>query len=149
MILYLDSSSVVKLYIDEEGTGEVRALRDEVGNVFLTSRMTYVEVRSALARRRSEGWFGNEADYRRATLDFNRDWSQGLQRIAVSEAVVRRAGDLAENHALKGYDAVHLASALALKQRIGDQVSFSTWDDALRRAAAAEGLAITHEEATL
>jgi len=70
-------------------------------------------------------------------------------KIGISEPLVRLAGDLAERHALRGYDAVHLASGLILKDRLGLQVSFSTWDIPLRQAAATTGLLTTHQEVTL
>ena len=57
----------------------------------------------------------------------------------MTDEVVRHAGDLAERHALRGYDAVHLASALAAA---ADDAVLVTWDDDLGRAARAEGLAI-------
>ena len=59
--------------------------------------------------------------------------------IEVGEAVIAHAADLAERHGLRAYDGVHLASAIAL----GDpEVVMATWDVDLRRAAAAESLAI-------
>jgi hypothetical protein len=59
--------------------------------------------------------------------------------VGVDEAMARRAGELAQECALRGYDAVHLASGLALGS--GDTV-FVTWDRDLSTAAAAAGLAV-------
>lgn len=58
--------------------------------------------------------------------------------MGVDEALVRRAGELADEVALRGYDAVHLASAASL----GPATSLVSWDDDLRRAAERTGLAI-------
>jgi uncharacterized protein len=54
-----------------------------------------------------------------------------LLLVGIDTTLTRRAGDLAENLALRGYDAVHLASALAL----GDDTTVVTWDEDLRRGA--------------
>jgi uncharacterized protein len=50
--------------------------------------------------------------------------------------LAHRAGDLAEEHALSGFDAVHLASAVLLQ---GDRFIFATWDRKLHAAAQAHG----------
>jgi uncharacterized protein len=56
----------------------------------------------------------------------------------VDEQLAREAGDLAERFALRGYDAVHLASALSL----GGPITLVTWDADLRNAAAQTGCAL-------
>lgn len=56
--------------------------------------------------------------------------------VAIDDALARRAGDLAAQHDLRGYDAVHLASAL----RLGTDTTLITWDEQLRRAAIDAGL---------
>jgi predicted nucleic acid-binding protein len=61
-----------------------------------------------------------------------------LVLVAVDVALSRAAGDLAEQLGLRGYDAVHLASALTL----GEPTTVVTWDEELRRAAAGSGCAI-------
>ncbi len=58
--------------------------------------------------------------------------------VGLDMPLARQAGDLAEELGLRGYDAVHLASALAL----GGDITFVTWDDELRGAAAKSGCAI-------
>jgi len=59
--------------------------------------------------------------------------------VGVDEALAQRAGRLADERALRGYDAVHLASALALGPR---NTILVTWDHGLSNAAADEGLAV-------
>ena len=59
--------------------------------------------------------------------------------VGVDEALARRAGELADERALRGYDAVHLASALALGP--GETI-LVTWDRDLSNAAAGAGLAV-------
>jgi uncharacterized protein len=65
-----------------------------------------------------------------------------LRVIAIDEPLARQAGDLAAQHALRGYDAVHLACALHLQ---GDDVLLATWDNALNSAARATGQLIAND----
>jgi predicted nucleic acid-binding protein len=77
------------------------------------------------------------AGHRRALKDF--ESLQGeLSLIGVDAALARRAGHLAEEFALRGYDAVHLASALSS----GQVITLVSWDHDLRRAATENGCAI-------
>ena len=139
MILYLDTSALVKLYVREPGTVETRARLDDASLV-ATSRVTYPEARAALARRQRESGIARSA-LRRAVSALDRD----LERFVVVELstkVARRAGDLAERRALRGFDAIHLASALEVEQLTGSTPRFCCFDDRLRDAASAEGLSV-------
>ena len=135
MIVYLDTSSLVKLYVEEEGSGRVRELVER-SEVVATSVVAYAEARAALARQRREGGL-TRAAYDRTKNDFERDWPRYLA-IEVSEAVYRSAGDLAEKHRLRGFDSLHLASYLSLYRDGARQIRFSAFDEALNRAARKE-----------
>jgi uncharacterized protein len=65
-----------------------------------------------------------------------------LRIIAIDEPLARAAGELASGHTLRGYDAVHLASALAVE---GRDVVLVTWDDDLGDAAQATGVLLTND----
>jgi predicted nucleic acid-binding protein len=67
-----------------------------------------------------------------------------LRTVAIDEPLARHAGDLAAQHSLRGYDAVHLACALQLH---GDQILLATWDYALSTAARATGELLTNDTA--
>lgn len=135
MILYLDTSSLVKLYVEEEGSGLIRELVERA-ELVATSVVTYAEARAALARQRREGGL-TAAGYDRAKNDFERDWPRYLT-IEVHEAVYRSAGNLAEKHRLRGLDSLHLASYLFLYRDGARQIRFSAFDEALNRAARKE-----------
>ncbi len=135
MIAYLDTSSLVKLYVEEEGSPLVRELVER-SELVATSVVAYAEARAALARQRREGGL-MATGYNRAKADFERDWPRYLT-IEVSEAVYRSAGDLAEKHHLRGFDSLHLASYLALYREGARQTRFSAFDEALNRAARKE-----------
>lgn len=131
MILYLDTSALIKLYVDEEGAADVhRAVEDSAG--VATCVIAYAEARAALARRHRELAFASEA-FRLVLAALDRDW-RSFTRVEVNDALARLAGVLAEQKALRGFDAVHLASALALQARLGE-VTFMAFDQRLVEAA--------------
>jgi predicted nucleic acid-binding protein len=73
----------------------------------------------------------------RAAVDEIDELYGALRVVALDDSLARAAGDLAERHALRGYDAVHLASALAVDEP--GQLVVATWDRELAAAAVAEG----------
>ena len=89
MIVYLDTSSLVKLYVEEEGADEVRALAAEA-QVVATSLVAYPELRAAMARRRREGAL-LPADYREARRAVDDDWARYLV-VAVTRELARKQG---------------------------------------------------------
>jgi predicted nucleic acid-binding protein len=118
--------------ITEEGSQEAGALWD-ASDVATTSRLAYAEARAALAAaRRSRRLSSDALSDAKSALE---ERFAELDLIEVTEEVVRSAGDLAEEHALRGFDALHLASALAL----GAQVVLVTWDQDLAKAGRALG----------
>jgi len=133
--LYLDTSSLVKLYVAEPDSDAVRRLVEQA-TVVATSGIAYPETRAALARRRRERALSPTA-YRIATRAFEDDWSRYLA-VDVSAAICREAGNLAVRYRLRGYDSVHLASYLEIARRAGvAETQFSSFDDRLNRAARA------------
>lgn len=135
MILYLDTSSLVKLYIEETGSAEVRRLVEDAA-VVATSVVAFAEARSAFARLGREGAL-TEEQLTRVRGGFTRDWDSFL-KVRVLKRVYESAGDLAEEHALRGFDALHLASFLEiLSQSQDEKVEFSAFDGQLNAAAAA------------
>lgn len=135
MILYLDTSSLVKLYVEEEGSPAVRALVDKAA-VSATAVIAYAEARSAFARRfRERSLTRAEAGRVKAALDL--DWPH-LLTMDINQGIAQQAGELAEKHALKGFDGLHLACYLALRSLVAEEVEFSSFDAALDAAARAE-----------
>ena len=136
MILYLDTSSLIKLYVEESNSREIELLVAEASLV-VTSVVAYAEARSALARLGREGALTSE-EHAVAKADLERDWPRYLA-LEVTPEVWHDAGDLAEKHALRGFDSLHLASFLHLASTdFGEPVRFSSFDDRLNRAAQAE-----------
>lgn len=136
MILYLDTSSLIKLYVEESGSTEVESLVREASLV-CTSVIAYPEARSALARLGREGAL-TEEEHSSTKIDLMADWAHYLA-VEVTPAIWRAAGDLAEKHALRGFDSLHLASFLYLaREGFGEPVRFSSFDDRLNTAVQAE-----------
>lgn len=135
MTLYLDTSSLVKLYVAEAESESVRRLVDDA-DIVATAAIAYPEARAALARRRREGDLPARA-FAAAKRALDDDWPRYLA-VDVTAAVCREAGALAERHALRGYDSVHLAAFLHLAHAAGKAaVRFSCFDDRLTRATRA------------
>ena len=136
MIAYFDTSSLVKLYVEEEGSDDVSALLEK-SRTAASSIIAYAEARAAFARRFREGALTKKA-YKGLLLSFERDWINYLQ-VKFSQDVIRLAGDLAEKHALRGFDAIHLSSAIVLLKS-DLPVVFSCYDNRLQKASLSEKL---------
>ena len=135
MNLYLDTSSLVKLYVHEDGSDAVFALL-ESAQLVSTSVIAYAEARAALARRYRERALDRRA-FVAAKRAFEADWPAYI-RLEVTDALSREAGDLAERYRLRGYDSVHLASFLEVARAAAPAVTgFSSFDENLARAARA------------
>jgi uncharacterized protein len=135
-VAYFDTSALVKLVVDEPGTPIAQRTWNEA-DVVVTGRLTYPEARAALAAARRQRRL--TAKLHGETLDrFEQAWA-GLEVVEIARAVARSAGDLADRLALRGYDGVHLATALLAA---GSDGALVTWDEELARAALAEGLAV-------
>lgn len=137
MILYLDSSALVKRYVVESGSPEVVqaiAQADTTGTVVIAR----AEVVAAFAKAvRMAALTQDEAQI--CLQRFRRDWPH-LVRTRVTEATVGRADQLAWQYQLRGYDAVHLAAALLWQDALGEVVTMATYDLKLWQAAAQSGL---------
>jgi predicted nucleic acid-binding protein len=133
VILYLDTSSLAKLYVTEAGSDAVRELVEAAG-IVATSQVAYAEMRAALARRRRDGALGPR-QFGAVKRAFDTDWPAYVA-LNPSAAICREAGDVAERYRLRGFDSIHLASfAEVARTAAGSEVRFSSYDDALNRAA--------------
>ena len=133
MTLYLDTSSVVKLYVTEAGSEVVRQLVGDA-TVVATSVVAYAETRAALARLRREGMF-TASKLTATKREFDEQWPTYLT-LEVTDSLCRVAGELAEKYNLRGFDSIHLASFAEVSRRAAtDDTRFSSFDDRLNRAA--------------
>lgn len=135
-VAYFDSSAFVKLLIEEDGSDLAAAVWDGC-DAAVSSRFAYPEVCAALASASRERRLIAAAE-RQAEEAWDGYWA-ATRPVELTDAVTADAGQLARQHALRGADAVHLASALAVG---AEGLIFAVWDQRLRAAAAAAGFAL-------
>jgi len=136
VIVYVDASALAKRYVREAETETVNLVLES--ELPVISRLTEVEVVSALARRCREGALpAGERD--RALEALRRDLAT-LHVVEITAPVARLGCELLLRHALRAGDALQLAACLFLRDSVGRPVAFLAYDDRLGRAAAAEGL---------
>lgn len=138
MILYLDASALVKLYVTELGSKETKEAVASA-NLVGTSLICRAEVAAALGKsvrmrvlQQREGLSSLQM--------FRRGWNDFI-RMPITEILVARADSLAWELDLRGYDAVHLAAALLWQETTGESVTMATFDQSLWQAAEEVGLA--------
>lgn len=113
-IYFLDSSALVKRYIRETGSNWVCNLfNPSLGNQFFIAAIAGVEIVSAITRRAKNGSL-NVTDAIAIRNQFKQDFQTEYQIIEISEKIINSAIDVAESYALRGYDAVQLASGREL-----------------------------------
>lgn len=136
MIVYFDTSAIIPLVVDEPGSALCERFWNDATEA-VSSRLLHVEARAALAQARRLGRL-TRAGYARSVESLDAITGE-VAIVEVTEALVRTAGQLAEDQGLRGYDAVHLAAALAVAD--ADTV-FLSGDRELLAAAARVGLAV-------
>jgi len=137
MIVYIDASALVKRYVAEAGSAEVARLIEESAGVG-TVLISRAEVAAALAKAVRMKLL-SRAEAAAALQVFRADW-ENLIRLQLTEVLVSRADVLAWEHGLRGYDAVHLASAVFWQDMLGEPVTVASYDRQLWDAAKAAGL---------
>ena len=141
MTLYLDTSSLVKLYVAEPGSDAVRKLVD-AASVVATSSIAYTETWAAMARRRRERAL-RPAAFASARKTFEAEWPKYFV-VVVTLALCRQAAGFAERYRLRAYDSVHLAAFAEVAREAGVRdTRFSSFDHSLNRAAQSLGRTLT------
>ncbi len=145
-VYFIDSSGLVKRYVVETGSRWILDLvRPSAKNLIYVARISGVEVVSALARKRK----GNLLDSQKSAKVINRfekHFNLRYQKINITTDLINSAMNLADKHALRGYDAVQLTAAIEIemeRKSLGaSSLIFVSADNELNDAAKAEGLAI-------
>lgn len=137
MIVYFDTSALLKRYVVEADSEAVAVLWKNASTI-AASQILYAELAAAFARRRRE-LPASAATLDHAQQTFREDWAT-IHRIAVDDEINRRVDELLTRHALRGADAIHLASALVVRDALQQPVTFACADLKLVAAARDEGL---------
>jgi predicted nucleic acid-binding protein len=135
-IVYFDSSAFVKLLIDEDGS-EIAAQLWDAADAVVSSRLAYPEVRAALAAAARAGRLDPSGE-REAERGWDEFWA-ATRAVELSDRIGEAAGTLAKQWALRGADAIHLASALAIAD---GKVVLAAWDRRLATGGTAAGLRV-------
>jgi predicted nucleic acid-binding protein len=138
-IVYVDSSALIKVFVEEQGSLEIEQYMAEVvarGNAcFVTAAVTKAEVMAGLSAIR-RGRHITQREFEEAVANFREQWN--VFSIAdVTTALIDRAGEIGLNYKIKGCDAFQLASALE-----GEADLLISTDIDLNMAADAHGLTV-------
>jgi hypothetical protein len=141
ILYYLDASAWVKRYYREAGTDWVQSLFSQ-NSMIACASLGLVEVTATLSRKRKAGEIPAEL-FEQKSQELEEDWNRLIQVQFTAEAV-DAARKSARELALRGADAIHLASAVLLRGRLaeGDQLMLATSDSELKKAAQASGFAV-------
>jgi predicted nucleic acid-binding protein len=142
---FLDASALVKRYADEPGSAWVRQLTESLApNTILLAEVTLAEVAAALAAKQRAPAGITQEQRDRALSRFLQDCDESFLLVPVDRPVIDRAVELTQNHRLRGYDAIQLATALVTSEILQSQdlpsLVFVASDDDLLAAARATAL---------
>jgi len=138
VILYFDTSALIKRYVEEEGTSTVDSLWSASLSI-ATSVVAFAETAAAFSRKLREGIL-TEKEYTE-TLEMFRIDFDSFTLIPITTALNATIERLVRRYPLRGLDAIHLSSALIFKNS-SISVQFACFDRPLNEAALREGLAI-------
>lgn len=142
MIVYIDTSALVKRYIQEANSGDVVTLLDQAdlaGSILLTR----VEMASAFSKAVRMKWLDPQAA-EGSWQDFLVHW-HSFSRLNVTQPLTERASRLAWDYGLRAYDATHLAAALLWQETLETPVTLATYDRELWLAGQKAGLSVWPE----
>ena len=139
MILYTDTSALVKKYIFEAGSDEVIMFFDQNPTIGTTT-ITRIEMAAAISKSMRYKWVG-ENDANVAWNVFQSHWPS-YNRLPVSETIIEHAISLVWRHSLRTNDSLQLSRALAWQEMVGEEVVFVCFNQQLLEAAKLEGLHI-------
>lgn len=136
-MIYLDTSALIKRFVAEAGSETVNDLVGKAPPI-VTAKIAFAEVHAGLKRKHREGFLSGR-DYALSVRQFEDDWESYI-RVDLRDEILRLARDLIRQHPLRGFDAIHLSSALTVKRAVGEDLTFGAADVRLLRAAQSEGL---------
>ena len=137
MILFCDTSALVKLYVQEDASSVVQALA-EAASTIAVCRIAWAEAMAALSRRSRESPADGVA-IEVVRSRFRSDWRR-YAIVEVTQQLVELAGDYADTFALRGYDSIQLAAARILQVATNEELQFACFDARLKKAAKVLGM---------
>ncbi len=141
---YFDASVLVKRYVREPGSSWTASVVDDRANIIFASDVALAEVSAAFAILQRTNQLTPRV-LRQALAHFYADAAHRYQLVTLTRTIAFQAAELAQRYPLKGYDAVHLATALSqasFVNRYGEPLTFISGDAQLLTAARAAGLVV-------
>ena len=139
MSAYFDTSAMVKRYFDEVGSADVAAAWGEQAPIFI-SRVGYAETVATIHRRSRAGGAATHV-IEDLLREFTADWD-ALRVVELTSELDGLINKVVSRHLLRGFDAIHLASALCVRDALGTDLLFVSADRRLLQAAEQEGLTV-------
>lgn len=146
MNYYFDSSALVKRYVAEAGRDVVNSLIEEA-SLIAVSRLAYVEVFSALMRRRP-AFIANDAEFLARIEEFRDDW-RAFTVFDMNEDALGEVDRIIETYRLRGADSIHLSTALRIRKVLSPDLVFVASDRELLAAAREERFSIINPQESL
>ncbi len=138
MILYLDTSALLKRYFREPFSDAV-LLKWTQSEAIIISSVGYAETLATIFRKKRESGLSNRV-VQKILAAFQREW-RGFIHVEVTDELNGYIDKVLQNHSLRGFDAIHLASALVIHEKLPNDFFFACFDQRLNQAARAEGVA--------
>jgi uncharacterized protein len=137
VFLYLDTSALVKRYFEEQFSNIVFSEWNEAQYI-VTSSVAYAETLSCFYRKKNE--FGLKEGHLKSLNDsFQTDWYSFI-RVQVNDSLNPYVDRVMEGYGLRGFDGIHLASAILIWETVSRDIIFGCFDDQLNIAAEKHGL---------
>lgn len=137
MILYLDTSALVKRYFQEPYSKKIISKWKEADEI-ITSSVAYAETMASIHRKKREANIGDKTIKKIINL-FQTDW-QSFIRVEVTDELNEFIDRAVKKYPLRGFDAIHLASCLMVNKRLPENLLFACFDHRLTHSASSEGL---------
>ena len=137
MILFCDTSALMKLFVEEQHSDAVCSASKAAG-LIMVSQLTWVEICAALGlKQRTRQIDAPQAA--KALQELRVEWVR-YNKLAVDQSLISTAGELALAFGLRAYDSVQLASAQRTHSQTGNNLVFACFDKQLSAAAVALGI---------
>ena len=141
MILFCDTSALMKAYASEQHSHEVRAWLKKASHSYV-SLITWVEMHAAFALKERTSQI-TQAEVRAGLVRLTNEWSS-FNKLTIDTELVQNASELAVRFGLRAYDSVQLASVHLLHRQLGSNLMFCCFDKQLNAAAEALGLQVSN-----
>ena len=125
MILYLDTSALLKKYFQEPESAVVIDRWKEATGI-VTSSVAYAETLASFYRKNREVTI-HAKTFAEILDSFQRDWKSFI-RVEVSDDLNETIDKIVRDYPLRGFDAIHLASALIIHKNVSENFLFACYD---------------------